>query len=188
MTSKRHFLASALLFALTLTGSSLAWSAGLFEREVIFSEAEIQSALAKGAPQLLTYNGLLHLTLPKPPKITLGQTEGRAGIATKLELTLPGKPPIPVDIAGSAGVRYDEKSKSFYLDNPVAESVSSPALDPKSAPLLELAISQMMASYFRNKPVYVLRDDASPQEATARWLLKSVRIEPGRVVATLSTI
>lgn len=181
---RRHTL---LLLASLIVSTSI-WAAGLFEREVVFSEAEIQSALAKSTPQLLTYNGLLNLSLPKPPKITLGQTEGRAGIATGLELTLPGKPPIPIDIAGSAGVRYDEKSKSFFLDNPVADSVSSPSLDPKSAPLVELAISQLMASYFRNKPVYVLRADGSPQEATARWLLKSIRIEPGRVVATLSTI
>jgi hypothetical protein len=31
-----------------------------------------------------------------------------------------------------------------------------------------------------------LRDDGTAQEATARWLLKSVRIEPGKVVAVLS--
>ena len=42
--------------------------------------------------------------------------------------------------------------------------------------------------YFRSQPVYVLRENGSTQEATARWLLKSVRIESGRIVAVLSPI
>ena len=44
----------------------------------------------------------------------------------------------------------------------------------------------MMASYFRNRPVYVLREDGSLQEQAARWLLRSIRIEPGQVIAVLS--
>ena len=36
--------------------------------------------------------------------------------------------------------------------------------------------------------VYVLREDGSLQERTARWLLRSIRIEPGRVAAVLSPV
>jgi hypothetical protein len=50
------------------------------------------------------------------------------------------------------------------------------------------AITQMMSAYFRSKPVHVLREDGSLQERTARWLLRSIRIEPGRVAAVLSPV
>ena len=53
---------------------------------------------------------------------------------------------------------------------------------------VRLAAGQLLASYLKARPVYVLRDNGPPQEAMARWLLKSVRIEPGRVVAVLSPV
>ena len=52
--------------------------------------------------------------------------------------------------------------------------------------LARQAVAALLTSYFGQRPLYVLRDDASLQEKTARWLLKSIRIEPGRVIAILS--
>ena len=48
------------------------------------------------------------------------------------------------------------------------------------------AITALLTNYFRTKPVSVLRDDGNAQELAARWLLRSVRIEAGRVIAVLS--
>jgi hypothetical protein len=44
-----------------------------------------------------------------------------------------------------------------------------------------IAITQPLKAHFRDKPVYVLREDGSLPEAMARRLLKAVRIEPGKV-------
>ena len=66
--------------------------------------------------------------------------------------------------------------------------VSSPALKEDAAPFVRQSTTQLVAAYLRTKPVYVLRADASPQEATMRRLLKSIRIEAAQVVATLPTI
>lgn len=52
--------------------------------------------------------------------------------------------------------------------------------------MIEHSLSRMLKSYFRKTPAYRLRPDASPQESTARWLLRSVRIAPGRVIAVLA--
>ena len=177
-----------LLFIATLLISPLAANAGLFEREVVFSEADIASALAKAKPLQLSYGGLISVALKEPPQILLDGTDGRARIATGLDVELQGQKPIRVEASGRAGIRYDDQSKSFYLENPVVDSVSAPALRKEANPAIREATSQLIASYFRTKPVYVLRENGSPQEVTARWLLKSVRIEPGRVVAVLSTI
>lgn len=168
--------------------ASAATAAGLFEREVVFSEAQIQSALAKAKPQQLSYAGIVSVSLNEPPRILLDGDDGRTRILAALDVEVQGKPPLRVDVAGRAGVRYDDRSKAFYLENPVVDSAQAPTLRKQATPAVRLAVSQLMTSYFRTKPVHVLREDGSPQEIAARWLLKSVRIEPGRVVAVLSTI
>ncbi len=177
-----------LLFIATLLISPLAASAGLFEREVVFSEADIASALAKTKPLQLSYGGLVSVALKEPPQILLDGTDGRARVTTGVDVELQGKRPVRVEASGRAGIRYDDRSKAFYLENPVIDSVTTPALRQEANPAIREAASQLIASYFRSKPVYVLREDGSPQEIAARWLLKSVRIEPGRVVAVLSPV
>ena len=173
---------------LALFACGTAHSAGFLEREASFSEAEIQARLNKSAPQEKHYGGLLSLMLLEPPTIRLGQPAGRAGIAAQIKLSLAGQREIPVAIEGSAGIRYDSDAKAFFLDNPVADSVQSAALRPDLEPTLRRAVTQLMQGYFRARPVYVLRDDGSPEERAARWLLRSIRIEPGRVVAILSPL
>ena len=175
----------ALLLA---AGLSLAGSVGaaLFDREIVFSETEIQNSLLKSSPQSQNYGGWMIVSLREAPKVTLGNPEGRVGIAARLYIALLGGSPIPVDVTGTAGVRYDDQHKAFYLENPVADSIESQAIPPEAAPKAKQAINTLIANYFRKKPVYVLREDGSAEEIAARWLLRSIRIEPGKVVATLS--
>lgn len=177
-----------LICCLALLVSYGARCAGFLEREIFFSEAEIQTRLDKNGPLEKRYGGLLKLTLPESPKIRLGQPEGRAGIVTHMKLKLSDQAEIPVDVTGSSGIRYDNESKAFFLENPVADSVRSAALPADMEPLIRQAVTQLMSNYFRAKPVYVLRAEGSAEERAARWLLRSIRIEPGRVVAILSPI
>lgn len=160
--------------------------AGLGEREVSFSEKEVQAALARKGKQEKNYGGILLVSLRDAPNIRLGQSPGRIGLAGRVFVTLVGNPALPVDVTGSAGLRYDDASKAFYLDNPLAESVETTALPREAQGMARQVVSQFIAGYFRNRPVYQLREDGSLEEQTARWLLKSVRVEPGRLIATLS--
>jgi hypothetical protein len=177
-----------LIASLLITGSILLAPAhaALGEKEVTFSEADIQTVVNKNGPLEKRYGPLFGVALNEPPKIRLGHIPGRAGISARVFVTLFGNPPVPVDVVGNAGIRYDDQAKAFFLDNPVAESVESVALPKESEANARQAVTRLIATYFRNKPVYVLREDGSPQEAAARWLLKQVRIEYGKVVATLS--
>lgn len=156
------------------------------EKEVVFTEADIQTALDRARPQQIAYGHLLAVRIDSPPRVSLDSDDGRAGLAAGLDVDIQGQPPLRVDIAGRSGVRYDDQMKAFFLDKPVIESVDSPTLAKEASLLLRQAVSQLMQGYFRTQPIYVLRSNGSPQEATARWLLKSVRIERGRVVAVLS--
>jgi len=171
-----------------LSASISAWGAGLLEREVIISEEEIQAALTKSGTVQKNYGGLVYVALRNPPRITLNSPDGRAGIAARVDLTFLGNPPVQVDVTGRAGIRYDDRSKAFFLENPVADSLESPALPREAEAPARQAVTQLISGYFRTKPVYVLREDGSPQEIAARWLLKSVRIEAGRIVAILSPL
>lgn len=160
--------------------------AGLGEREISFSEEEVQTALARKGKQEKNYGGILLVSLRDAPTIRLGLSPGRIGLAGRVFVTLVGNPALPVDVTGSAGLRYDDASKAFYLDNPLAESVETAALPREAQGMARQVVSQFIAAYFRNRPVYQLREDGTLEEQTARWLLKSVLVEPGRLIATLS--
>lgn len=180
---KQRFIA---IFLWAMLASPLGHAAGFMEREISFSEQEIQAALAKTENREKNYGGLLTVALQGTPRITLGSPEGLAGIGARLNITLLGNPPVAVEFTGTAGIRYDDKRKAFFLENPVAHSVQSLALPKEAEPMARQAINTYLSSYFRSKPVYVLREDGSAEELAARWLLKAIRIEAGRVVATLA--
>lgn len=183
MNLKRQFLP-----LICLLSSLNTWGADFLEREIVFSQSEIQAALAKSGPVQKNYGGVMNVSLKQAPNIALDAADGRARISATIDVGLLGNPPVPVNVTGRAGIRYDDKTKAFFLENTVADSVESYALPKEMESTARQAVSQLMANYFRSKPIYVLREDGSPQEIAARWLLKSVRIEPGKVVATLSAI
>lgn len=176
---------TTLLFAALSIFSTLC-AADFLDREISFSEAEVQQALNKSGVQAKNYGGLISVALLEAPKITLGTPENRAGIAARMEIAVLGNPPVPVSFTGTAGIRYDDQKKAFFLENPVTHSVESPALTKESEPTARQAANVLITNYFRTKPVYVLRENGNAQELAARWLLRSVRIETGKVVAVLS--
>lgn len=179
----------SLIFALTLLTASQTWSAGFLEREIYFSEADIQAQVAKNSGLQKSYgNGMVIVALRDAPHIRLGEPAGQVTIAARLHIALLGQPAVPVDVVATSGLRYDDRSKAFFLDQPVARSLSSAALAREAEPLVLQAVSQLMGSYFRSQPVHVLREDGSEQERAARWLLRAIRIEPGRVAAVLSPV
>ncbi len=177
------------LATLAMIASTLAWSVGFLEREIDFSEADIQAQVEKSGTLRKSYgNGLVVVSLIEPPKILLGIPEGKATLAARINVSLLGGPAVPVAFEGTSGIRYDDNAKAFFLENPVAHSVQSQAIGRESEPMARQAVTQLMTHYFRSKPVYILREDGTAQEKAARWLLRSIRIEPGRVVAILSPV
>jgi hypothetical protein len=177
------------LFAAAFVIANCCWGAGLLEKEIHFSEADIQTQVEKSGTLQKSYgNGMIVVALIEPPKIHLGEPEGKAAVAARLKVSLLGNPPVPVDVLGTSGLRYDDNAKAFFLENPVANSIQSVGIPREAEPMARQAITQMMTAYFRSKPVYVLREDGSMQERAARWLLRSIRIESGQVTAVLSPV
>ena len=179
----KTILALLLIILHCLPGSACG---ALLDKEVVFTEAEVQTAIDRNAPRQRRAGTMLAVTLSEAPKVRLGIPEGRVGIAARMEIALLGNPPIPVEVTGNAGIRYDDQAKAFFLESPVADSVESVALPREFQPQVRRAVTQVMAAYFRDRPVYVLREDGSTEEVTARWLLRRIRIETGKVVAILA--
>lgn len=179
-------ITALLLFA--LLGFCANLPAALLEREIAFSEAQIQEALAKSGTQPRNYGGLMTVALAEAPRIELGTPANRVGIAARVNIAVLGNPAVPVDVTGNAGIRYDDSAKAFFLESPQIDSLESQALPRDSEASARRVINSLITAYFRSKPVYSLRQNGSAEELAARWLLRSVRIEPGRVVATLSPL
>jgi hypothetical protein len=174
----------AMLLALLSLASANA--VAFLEKEIVFSEAEVQAALERRAPVERKFGSLVTLAMATPPQISFQRDDGRAGVSARLDVALLGGRPIAVDVIGMAGIRYDDAAKAFFLESPFVESLQSPGLPREIEPAVRQAASQYLAGYVRTRPVYVLRADGPVEERAAHWLLKSVRIERGRVVAVLS--
>lgn len=175
---------AAAVVALCLAGAAMA--AGLFEKEVVFSEAEVQAAVDRRGRIDRNLGGIVTVALVAPPRISLERSDNRAAVTARFEVAVVGNPPLAVDVAGTAGIRYDDSAKAFFLESPVVDSLRAERLPRELEPSVLRAISQLMAGYFRTQPVHVLRSDGSAEERAAHWLLRSVRIERGQVVAVLS--
>lgn len=176
-----------LLSALLLATAASAWGAGLLEQEIHFSESDIQAQVDRNGTLQKSYgNGMIVIALAEAPRVRLGDPAGKAAMNARLKVSILGSGWLPVDVFCTSGVRYDDNAKAFFLENPLVHSVQSASLPREYEPMARQALTQMLGSYVRSKPVYQLREDGSLQERAARWLLRSLRIEPGQVIAVLS--
>ena len=90
------------LSALALIGSTLAWSAGFLEKEIYFSEADIQMQLEKSGTMQKSYgNGMVVVSLIEPPKIILGTPADKATLSARINVSWLGNPPVPVAFDGT---------------------------------------------------------------------------------------
>jgi hypothetical protein len=162
--------------------------AAFLDKEISFSEAEIQAAIDKSKPQQLNYGGLLTVSLIGAAKADFGRA-GRAGqglwpgwisrcsAIRRFRSMWSGRP---------AFVTTTMPRLSFWKSR-WSDSVRSPALRKEAEPEARRAVTALLAGYFRSKPVYVLREDGNAQELAARWLLRSIPHRgQGRVIAVLS--
>ena len=136
------------LFFCAISGLALA---GLFDREVSFSESELQSMVDRARPLEKRYGEWLALAIRTPPTLRLGEPPEQIGLSARLDVAVLGGPPVPFDVTGHAGLRYDGQNKAFFLDNPVIETVQSAGLPKELQPQVRKAANQLVAAYFRER-------------------------------------
>ena len=158
------------------------------EVELSFTERELQAALNKADMSKRLLDGLVVVAVEGQPQVKLGQPPERIGIATHLSIKVVGLPAIPAMVKGSSGLRYDETLKAFFLDAPQLDAVTAPLLPKALEGATRAAITRQLAASFSQTPVYSLKADGSLKEQAARQTLKSIRIDPDRIVARFGLI
>ncbi|MSQ75960.1 MAG: DUF1439 domain-containing protein [Rhodoferax sp.] len=153
------------------------------EMELSFTERELQAALNKADMSTRLLDGLVVVSVTGQPQVKLGQPPERIGIAAQLSIKVVGLPVMPASVKGSSGLRYDDAQKAFFLDAPQLDAVTAPLLPKAMEGAARTAITRQLAASFNKTPVYSLKTDGSLKEQAARQTLKSVRIEPDRIVA-----
>ena len=153
------------------------------DMELSFTERELQAALNKADMSTRLLDGLVVVSVTGQPQAKLGQPPERIGIAAQLSIKVVGLPAMPANVKGTSGLRYDDAQKAFFLDAPQLDAVTAPLLPKAMEGAARTAITRQLAASFSKTPVYSLKTDGSLKEQAARQTLKSIRIEPDRIVA-----
>jgi hypothetical protein len=153
------------------------------EIELSFTERELQAALNKADMSTRLLDGLVVVSVTGQPQVKLGQPPERIGIAAQLSIKVVGLPAMPANVKGSSGLLYDDAQKAFFLEAPQLDAVTAPLLPKAMEGAARAAITRQLAASFSNTPVYSLKTEGSLKEQAARQTLKSIRIEPDRIVA-----
>lgn len=148
-----------------------------------FTEGELQSALNKADLSTRLLDGLVLISVVDSPVVKLGTPPERIGLTTQLSIKVAGLPAMPATVRGSSGLRYDETQKAFFLETPQLDAVTAPLLPKALEGAARTAITRQLATSFSQTPVYSLKAGGSLKEQAARQTLKSIRIEPDRIVA-----
>ena len=158
------------------------------EVELSFTERELQAALNKADMSKRLLDGLVVVAVEGQPQVKLGQPPERIGLTAQLSIKVVGLPAMPASVKGSSGLRYDETLKAFFLDAPQLDAVTAPLLPKALEGATRAAITRQLAASFSQTPVYSLKADGSLKEQAARQTLKSIRIDPDRIVARFGLI
>jgi hypothetical protein len=151
-----------------------------------FSEAQIQSRLDTAPPFTQSYFGVVSVTLDNP-RVSLAERSERvlagSDVAVRLglgsrEIAIPGS----VDVSG--GIRFQPETGEFYLTDPVVEQLAIPGVPEQHTPRVADAIARALRVYYDRNPIYTLKA-TDIKQATARLLLKDVRVADQHLVVTL---
>ena len=153
------------------------------EVELSFTERELQAALNKADMSKRLLDGLVLISVVDSPQVKLGTLPERIGLTAQLSIKVVGLPALPASVSGSSGLRYDQTQKAFFLDTPQLDAVTAPLLPKALEGATRTAITRQLAASFSQTPVYSLKADGSLKEQAARQTLKSIRIDPERIVA-----
>ena len=150
-----------------------------------FTESDIQGQLADRLPFTKRYLFIFDVTIDEP-RVDLvdGSERVTAGADLLLNIRI-GESDIPlngaVDVSGE--VDYQSADGSFYLVNPVIESLSIDGLPDSYADKSREVVEAAMSEFYRNRPIYRL--EGSNAKNAGRMLLKDVTVENEELVVTL---
>ncbi len=151
---------------------------------VSLTQSEIQEKLDEKFPIRKNYFAVLHLFFSKPQVVL---REGSDRISFRLNALLDivvTKQQWKGTASITTGIRYDPESYSFYLDDPVLDSLEIQGVPIDYMDQVNKAAQSMTKERLRNCRVYTLKEDKLGQQA-ARWFLKDLVVRDGKLLITL---
>ena len=140
-----------------------------------------------GGPLTIT---IVSLALPQTlsePDVALAEGADRIafGLKASVDIKVGGK---NLSLRGTgrvnAGLRYEPDDHSFYLIEPLIESLNKKGVPVLFVDKVNGTAAKLLNERIDNHPIYTLRRDDLKQSA-ARLVLEDVTVEDGRLVITL---
>ena len=178
--------------AIVVLGVVLALAAGAFvyfsgkEYSFRFTEQQLQEKLAAKLPFKKSYLLIFQVTLDNP-RVMLrdGSDRVEAGFDVQLNIKVGEEPkPLGGSIDASGVPIYVPEEGAFYLSDPKIEALEVQGIPSEYASKAKDALTQALARYYAERPIYTLNTTSIKQSA-ARLVLKSVIVENGELVVTL---
>lgn len=160
--------------------SSSSWA---YDYTVELTEAQLQQQLASMMP-ITKEKMFVTVTLSKPA-LELGVGGDKIGVFSNLDISAPGG----IKGTGRAKVEgrisYKKQTGEFFLYNPTISQIEIDQIPNQFHSNVKQLAQLALNSSIKGKPIFTLTDNNS-QEKLAKSMLKSVKVEPGKILITLA--
>ena len=168
-----HFLVLALL-------STTSWA---YSYTVELTEAQLQQQLASMMP--ITREQMFVTVTLSQPVLDLGMGGDKIGVLSSLAISAPGG----VKGTGRARVEgrisYKKETGSFYLYDPTISHIEIDQVPAQFHSNVKELAQLALNNSIKGKPIFRLKED-NAQQKLAKSMLQSVKVEPGKLLITLS--
>jgi hypothetical protein len=168
--------------ALALMLLGLGCAAGLLQKEMHFSRAQLQKKVDTVFP--VDENKALLRVRFSNPVVALPAAGERMGLALDMRVKLPGGKKAEGRLFFNSGLIYDPNRGEIALADPRLDSLDVEGVPRRFESALQTTAEVVAKRYLAQIPVYRLNADDYKQ-SLAKLVLKSVSIRDGEVVAVI---
>lgn len=167
-------------FLLLLIIANTSWA---YSYTVELTEAQLQQQLASMMP--VTREQMFVTVTLSEPILELGNGGDKIGVFSSLDITAPGgiKGTGRAKIEGR--ISYKKQTGEFFLYNPTITHIEIDQVPAQFHSNIKQLAQLGLNGALKGKPIFKL-DDTNSQQKMAKSMLQSVKIEPGKLLITLS--
>ncbi len=174
----------AIVIVVVLVGAFIFLKGKRFD--IVIPQATIDSALAENFPASKDYRRVFSLEFSNP-QVTLIEATDRIQVGMDVSLKLrqkegPGK--LGGGATVSAGLRYDEQTHAFFLDETVIDRMEIPGVPDDLQDRVAQVGSQAINQLLEERPVYQL-EATNIKTAAAKMLLKGFEVRDQAIHVTI---
>ncbi len=181
---KKRLILWLIVFALILSGAFLYFKGKRYE--VIISQAQIDSTLAKTFPATKKVAFIFSITFANPEVLLLeAEDRIRVGMEATLNIRLNEE---ARNLGGrctlTSGIRYDSQTQEFFLDDASFDRLEIQGIPDEYLEHVTKVASEAAKEFVGSKPVYTL-EAKDGKTAAAKLLLKDFEVKEQSVFVTL---